>query len=198
MNIHSVMAPRTQEDDKAERILDAALDLFVERGFHGTAVPELAERAKVGAGTIYRYFDDKEALVNALYRKWKTVIGQKMLDGFPFDKPAREQVRQVWMRMAEFALSHRREFAFLELHHHQSYLDDAARQIEQQMYEFAITLITQAQKRGEIVDIDPQILIALVNGAFIGLFRAMQENRVPFSKRSFEAAEEALWKVISP
>src|SRR5438067_8425981 len=43
--------------DKREAIMSAALELFVERGFYGTAVPEIAERAEVGAGTIYRYFE---------------------------------------------------------------------------------------------------------------------------------------------
>ena len=55
----------------------AALELFVERGFYGTAVPEIAERAGVGAGTIYRYFESKEALVNALYREQKLRFGQR-------------------------------------------------------------------------------------------------------------------------
>ena len=57
--------------DKREAIMQAALELFVERGFYGTAVPEIADRAGVGAGTIYRYFESKEALVNALYREQK-------------------------------------------------------------------------------------------------------------------------------
>ena len=47
--------------DKREAVLGAALELFVERGFHGTTVPEIAERAGVGAGTIYRHFASKEA-----------------------------------------------------------------------------------------------------------------------------------------
>ena len=76
MNIHSVTILRLaatvqQSPDKREAILDAALELFAERTFDGTAVPLIAERAGVAAGTIYRYFDSKEALVNALYRRWK-------------------------------------------------------------------------------------------------------------------------------
>jgi TetR/AcrR family transcriptional regulator, repressor of fatR-cypB operon len=51
---------------KREAILNAALQLFTEFGFHGTAMPQVAERAGVGAGTIYRYFTSKEALVNTL------------------------------------------------------------------------------------------------------------------------------------
>src|SRR5215831_2739828 len=88
--------------DKREAILTAALELFVERGFYGTAVPEIAERAGVGAGTIYRYFESKEALVNAIYREQKLLFGQVALDDFPSAAPTREQFRVLWMRMAKF------------------------------------------------------------------------------------------------
>ena len=55
---------------KHEAILDAALALFVERGYHGTAVPAIAERAGVAAGTIYHHFESKEQLVNAVFELW--------------------------------------------------------------------------------------------------------------------------------
>src|SRR5690349_16044689 len=83
-------AGSTSPADKREAILAAALELFVERGFHGTAVPEVADRAGVGAGTIYRYFASKEALVNALYQKYKAELTGLILKDFPLDKPARQ------------------------------------------------------------------------------------------------------------
>src|SRR5262245_41831734 len=106
MNIHSSVTPSHTEDPKAEAILKAALELFVERGFHGTPVPEIAERAGVGAGTIYRSFANKEALVNVLYRRWKQSLAEKMISEFDPDRPAREQFRGVWERTADFALAH--------------------------------------------------------------------------------------------
>jgi AcrR family transcriptional regulator len=190
------VTPRIAEDDKAERILQAALELFVEKGFHGTAVPEVAERAHVGAGTIYRYFQDKHALVNALYRKHKESIASLVLKDFPFHEKPREQFRQVWQRMAEFALKHRREFAFLELHHHASYLDEASRALEHQMLVFARSMITEGQKTGGLREMDPDVMIALVNGAFIGLFRAGMEGTAPFSKKAFDEAEERMWQAF--
>jgi len=72
---------RAAVTDKREAIMGAALDLFVERGFHGTAVPEIAQAAGVGAGTIYRYFEHKEALVNALYRPEKQAFAARGPDG---------------------------------------------------------------------------------------------------------------------
>ena len=83
-------------DEKREAILDAALDLFSERGFYGTAVPLLAESAKVATGTIYRYFENKEAIVNALYRREKQLLGTALLEAFPFDAPPRDQFHYFW------------------------------------------------------------------------------------------------------
>jgi len=51
-----------------ERILDAALEVFSENGFHHATVDEIAERADVGKGTLYRYFANKETLFNELVR----------------------------------------------------------------------------------------------------------------------------------
>jgi AcrR family transcriptional regulator len=64
------------EDHKAlprqatrERILDAALGVFSEKGFHVATMDEVADRAGVGKGTLYRYFANKEALFNELVRQ---------------------------------------------------------------------------------------------------------------------------------
>jgi len=182
--------------DKSEAILEAALELFVERGFHGTAVPLVAEKAGVSAGTIYHYFDSKEALVNVLYRKWKAAIAQRVFDGFPADKPPRQQFQTVWRKMAEFALAHRREFAFLELHYHSAYLDGQSMAMELQLTEFAGVMIRKAQAEQALKDLDPELLLATSNGAFIGVFRAGLEKRIPLTMEVFMAAEQCACEAV--
>jgi len=49
-----------------ERIRDAALDLFSERGFHGTGIRHLAEHAGVSSASLYHYMGTKEDLLVAL------------------------------------------------------------------------------------------------------------------------------------
>jgi AcrR family transcriptional regulator len=54
---------------KAERpgeIIDAALELFVAKGFMATRLDEVAQRAGVSKGTLYLYFENKEALFKAV------------------------------------------------------------------------------------------------------------------------------------
>lgn len=51
------------------RILDAAISLVVERGFHAASMSELARAAQMSVGQIYRYFANKEAIMQAVVRR---------------------------------------------------------------------------------------------------------------------------------
>ena len=46
----------------------AALELFTTQGYHTSTTPQIAKRAAVAEGTIYRHFDSKEHLLNEIYR----------------------------------------------------------------------------------------------------------------------------------
>src|SRR3954469_10186928 len=138
----------TNPTDKAEAILDAALELFVERGYHGTAVPAIAERAGVAAGTIYHHFASKEEVVNAVFRIWKQRIAREVHAGFPATDSPREQFRTMWQHMARFALEHRAAYTFLEFHHHASYLDDANKALDSGLKQFATLVVRHAQAAG--------------------------------------------------
>jgi AcrR family transcriptional regulator len=61
-------APRWQRraDERPQELLDAALAVFVERGFAAARLDEVAKRAGVSKGTVYLYFSGKEELLKAL------------------------------------------------------------------------------------------------------------------------------------
>jgi AcrR family transcriptional regulator len=59
---------RPQASDTREKILAAALEVFSAKGFHGTTVDEIAERAALGKGTVYRHFHSKKGLFSELIR----------------------------------------------------------------------------------------------------------------------------------
>lgn len=60
--------PRWQRraDERPQELLDAALEVFVERGFAAARLDEVAKRAGVSKGTVYLYFSSKEDLLKAL------------------------------------------------------------------------------------------------------------------------------------
>lgn len=193
-------APRQEQvqkiADKREAILAAALDLFAERGFHGTAVPLVAERAKVGAGTIYRYFASKEELVNALFRLQKASLGQALMRGFPFDAPAREQFHSFWKRAAAFAKSHPQALRFLELHHHQDYLDAESRQIELRVLTPAHAFFELARRNQVMKPFPSDLLMAVVWGSFVGLVKASWAGHLELTAKVLDQAERCCWEAI--
>lgn len=189
-------ATKAAAPDKADAILEAALDAFVARGFHGTTVPVIAERAGVGAGTIYRYFASKEAVVNELFRRHKAELARRMLDRFPMEAPARDQFRELWYRMVAFVEEQPKAFSFLELHHHADYLDDRSRAMEQRMTDFGVSFIQRAQARHELKPISPLLLIGVVLGAFTGVVRKAWEYDFPLDAETWAHAEQCAWEAI--
>ena len=188
---------QTSPTDKADAILAAALSLFVERGYHGTAVPAIAERAGVAAGTIYHHFTSKEELVNAVFRMWKERIAREVHASFPVSAPPREQFRAMWNQLAQFALSNPEAYSFLEFHHHASYLDAANKALDAGLKQFAAAIVGQAQVAGIVKPLDPLLLMELVFGAFNGMMRAHFEGRVVLDAERIAAAEAACWDGIA-
>lgn len=65
----AIAAPKTRRGETSRAaILEAALDLFQERGYEATTMRAIAERADVSLGSSYHYFPSKEHLVLEFYR----------------------------------------------------------------------------------------------------------------------------------
>src|SRR5882724_11711374 len=60
---------RRAPNQRPGEILDAALSLFVEKGFAATRLDDVAERAGLSKAAIYLYFDDKTALFQGVIRQ---------------------------------------------------------------------------------------------------------------------------------
>lgn len=177
--------------------MDAALHCFVERGFHGTAIPQIAEKADIAAGTIYHYFESKEALVNALYRTWKSAIAQRVFTAFPQAAPVRTQFQVMWNEMVAFARKDATAFAFIELHNHASYLDGESLAIDRNVKDFAHAMIRRAQAEGLVKPLDAYVLMELMFGAFVGMMRAQWEGRIELTDELIAGAEQACWDAVS-
>lgn len=69
MSIAAVKPPRTRRTDKAEltrrRVVEAAVRLFVERGYRSTTIEAIAEAADVSVETIYKRFGSKAGMLKA-------------------------------------------------------------------------------------------------------------------------------------
>lgn len=59
---------------RKNQILDAAAVVFSEKGFHPTTIRDIAKHAGIADGTIYNYFENKTALLLAIFERMRTSI----------------------------------------------------------------------------------------------------------------------------
>src|SRR6476619_886087 len=82
MNVHSSSKPMSQAQqdssnpDRRSQILDAALVCFAKRGFHQASMHDISAEAGISVGLIYRYFENKEAVISAMADRHKKEIGE--------------------------------------------------------------------------------------------------------------------------
>lgn len=91
-------------------LMAAALELFVEKGFVGTRLDDVAARAGVSKGTLYLYFDSKEALFKAVIQEGIVPIleqGAGLVDGFTGSAAEllRKLIGEWWQRIGSTSLA---------------------------------------------------------------------------------------------
>jgi len=80
MNVHSVLYQLKRKfamakQKKREDIILSAMGLIAKKGFHGAPMSMIAEKAGVGIGTINRYFENRDMLIEAIYKEKRRKAG---------------------------------------------------------------------------------------------------------------------------
>src|SRR3954452_20853359 len=71
-----------------ERVLDAALELFGERGYHATSIADIGQRARIAKSVLYHYFESKAALYEAIVEAQSTELLERVASALPSDPDA--------------------------------------------------------------------------------------------------------------
>lgn len=206
MIVHSLVVPQQTERaatrlpakraDKIARILDASLALFAERGFHGTAMPDIAARAEIAPATIYRYFVNKEALVNAVFRGAKERLRWHLLTDLALDDEPRALFAAFFARLVSFARAFPTEFVFLEMQDHVPYLDAESRKLETTVLAPIWMVLHRHREMGVTKPMRPEIVIGMVWGALVGLIKAERLGYLVVSADDLADVERACWDAI--
>ena len=85
-----------RKDARPQELLEAALDLFVERGYAATRLEDVARRAGVSKGTLYLYYENKEELFKAVVRSSIVpIIGDAEVSVAEFEGHSADLLRQL-------------------------------------------------------------------------------------------------------
>jgi TetR/AcrR family transcriptional regulator len=94
--------------ERARQILDAADELFGERGFAAVSVRDVAVRAEVKKATVFYYFDSKEDLFEQVLERYYTAHRAAFEDAFSTAGPLRERLHGVLDAYIDFIEANQR------------------------------------------------------------------------------------------
>ncbi|WP_186575812.1 TetR/AcrR family transcriptional regulator [Aquibacillus kalidii] len=89
-------------NEKKEKIITTAIDLFAEKGFHTTSIQEISEKSNVSKGAFYLHFHSKDELLLEIFKYYYELMNTKIREAVdPNLKPKDNFVRQVQVQIEE-------------------------------------------------------------------------------------------------
>jgi len=182
-----------------QRLIRAALELFTTRGYHDTTTAQIAKKAGIAEGTIYRHFASKQHLANELYRaaqRWAAkVIQEKSRD--PGAGTARAQLTAVAHGLVEGAAQ---ETAIVKLGFLESLapvLDDESRKVARDFRLGLEALIAQAKAEGSVKPGAAEVWAAVWLGVVTLVIDRVSAKEWPETHAGVKLALDGAWDAIA-
>lgn len=182
-----------QGADKRSRILDSAIRVFANKGYHGTRISDIARDAEIAYGLVYHYFKNKEDILDAIFvDRWGGFI--EAVEAVARDtKPLEEKL----FALAELILSPDPEKSewlkvlIFEIQRTQRFRDPDRMRIVSQLFVAISRILRDAQEQGELRrEIDPDIacyifiggIDIVVTSRVLELIPAEKDEKAHYSK----------------
>ena len=160
------------------RILTAALDLFVEYGYHNVSVHEIQRSANVSIGSIYKHFGGKEGVANALYKQILSEI-EILVDSVIKDNAtALDQCEGIIEAMFQHTETHPNILAYVFHAKHSEFITEHLPICDAAPFLKMRNIIQNGIDNGEIVPANPWVVTASLFGAMSRLIQLRLDGSI--------------------
>lgn len=158
------------------RILTAALDLFVNRGFHNVSVHDVQKQADVSIGSIYNHFGGKEGIAKALYNHLLIEM-QDLVDCAINDKStAIERCNEVISQLFNYTETHRNIISYIFHPRHNEFISDEPPICNSAPFVSIREIIQQGMDSGEIKTQNLWVASSAIYGGPIRMIHLRLDN----------------------
>jgi AcrR family transcriptional regulator len=179
--------------NKRDAILNAMLDVVVERGFHEAPMSLIEKRAGASAGVIYHHFASKEEIIQALYERVRALKRTSILEGYSPDMDAKDAFILVWTNTYHFYRKHLRELRFLDQYESAGFhcRPDKNSPPDKERTEFERRFRSRS-KGGVLNDLPPEVLRELT----LGLAKRLAKQPRKLTSSVLGDVAEKLWEAV--
>ncbi len=174
-------APRQlteQGRERKQQLIDVAVGLFSQRGYHATRVRDICEQAGVAKGLFYWYFPTKLDLFAELVRTMRQRLRRAQGEAMQADDAAIDRIRQGTVASVLFMAEHAAYFSLVEVERGDRAIGDTLRDGSDVYLTDVTALVREAQRDGSVPDCDPGLLALGVLGAVSSYSNAWRSGRI--------------------
>lgn len=184
--------------EKEQKILEAALKLFVEFGFHGTPTSKIAQEAGVANGTLFHYYKTKDELILALYADIKNRLGAFMYSNTGKEKTFRETFMKIHENTLSWALANQAEFYFLQQFNTSPFLVMISPEEIKKQAKPHLEMIQHGLKIKALQNLSPDLIYTMINSHIYGTYQYLSSKHIKGTKQKkiIHDSGELLWKMI--
>lgn len=185
--------------DKREAIINAALKLFVENGFHGTATGKIAQEAGVANGTLFQYFKTKDELVIALYLQFKEEMFEFVSAHTDNKTDIKESIKSNILSSLYWALDNPAKFHFIQQFHTSPYIGKVEQEVLNKQVEPHLALIQKGIQTGVLKSMPTDLIYSLISNQVFGVYQYITSKTFSKSKKKeiIETTFEMLWDMMT-
>ena len=155
----------TQGRERKVQLIEAASELFAERGYDETRIVDIVERAGVAKGLFYWYFENKEALFRDLVEENRHRLRRAQAAAIDPEAEPLRRIRQGAEASVEHMSQQARFFSLIEVENLDKQFADVLRQGTEVHARDVAAIVTEGIAGGTIRDEDPLLLAYGVVGA---------------------------------
>jgi len=183
--------------DKRTQILNAAESILAQHGFYAFSMHHLAETAGVAAGTIYRYFENKEALMDALQVFIRQEAADDVFTGWQDSFTAKQKYDLMWNNVFNAVLANPKRLIVIEMLHCVPIINQAKiTLLDDIAFKRLIDFYQQGVTTARFLDWQLLALMAVSFDTSINLAKRIIRNELTFDQKQLDQVREASWAII--
>lgn len=192
------MARSSDSACKRTRILTSTLEVLARQGFHGFSMKQLADEAGVATGTIYLYFQDKEALIESLHLELIQRIAAELFFQHDPLAPANAQFALFARNYWRYCMSEKNVvLSKAQFDHLPPEVLDSQRQDARRIFAPLLAYFEQCRANRILKDLPDEVLISLGIEPLLHLAAKAHLGRAVVDPPLFEKVLAACWDAIA-
>ena len=160
-------------EEKRKRILDVATTEFADYGFENTSIQQIAKKAEISVGSVYKYFENKEELFSMVVKESLSSLEELLLLHSSSDEDVMVKAEKVLKELLKFSRKHPqliKLYCAITTGNNTEFSRMLAQRVESISAKVYTEVIKTAQKNGDArSDIEPEFFAFLLDNIFMML-----------------------------